>query len=209
MSYLNYIYNIIEGKVKLRKEMFHNRLIFYIFLVFGVIFFYLQNNLYSDYINLLLLNLVLTMVVISIIDIKTRMISDNINIYLYISALLYIVLVNDESINNIVWSFTMIGVITFIRFLLTIIFNKEMIGEGDFIIISLFILLFGIKLGLMAFLTSLLIMIPISILLLIISKERYMPYLPYASITIIIFLSVKESYMISVLEKINLYFVGG
>ena len=209
MSYLNYLYNIIEGPIKLKKEMFQNRAIFYIIVGFGLYFMHFLKNEFTEYIDLLLLlNLLLTMVVISLIDIKTRLISDNINIYLYISALLYVMSFNGGNIDNIILSFTMIGVITFIRFFLTIIFNREMIGEGDFIIMSLFILLFGIKIGLFALFTSLLIMFPISIILLIISKARYIPYLPFASITIITFLMVEESYIINILKQISLYFIG-
>jgi len=186
MSYINYIYSVEEGKVNLYswlKEIKYKIIITSVLLNVLVIY-----GVLSDYeLNIYVLYIALTLITMSIIDVKTSMVSDNNNILVFIVGLLYILSIGNTEllIDNVSAAMIVVGVFTIVRFASTIIFGKEIMGEGDYIPISLFVLLFGVKVGLILLVLAFVLAGPILIYSLIVGGKKELPFIPFITASIV------------------------
>ena len=151
---------------------------------------YLVFDIQLDTEKILLSSLFIVLFIISMCDLKDRLVSDNINILLFAITCLYVLVsVNDVLfVENVIYSLSVIGFVTLLRFIGYTIYNREIIGEGDFIPISIFILLFGVKVGLFLFLLALFITIPIFMGLFFLKKldKVEVPFIPFVMISLVI-----------------------
>lgn len=161
MSFVNYFFSICDAKCSFRAFLAELKmwLIAALALASGLMVFSGVVWTESEYLLFLLLS---SLFVASALDAKTGLISDNLNVFVFTVGAFYLYYSNplDVFVENMFNAFVVIGLFSFLRFSSTIFFGREIIGEGDFIPLSLFVLIFGIKLGIFMLLFSFVLSIP-------------------------------------------------
>lgn len=120
---------------------------------------------------------ILLFLALSIIDLKTKEVPDNINFGALVFGLIGGILHFDNFLYIVGSTFAMAGFFTLLRFAFQSIARKEALGEGDIIVVATMGALLGWKIALFAiFLSSLFALI----ILLILSQKNYkIPFVPF------------------------------
>lgn len=143
-----------------RGGVYRNR--FAILAMFGVLNLvsFMVGGLYQEGVYAYLF--ALTFMVVALVDIREGMISDNLNIFLFISSFFYLYSLGSQEalLWNLIYAFGVIGFFTFVRFLSSAIYAEEKMGEGDFLPLSVFVMAFGLEYGVFLIFLSLLLTVP-------------------------------------------------
>lgn len=206
ISYINYIFNIEDGKINVLKSLKALKWNIYISLLL------LNSILITNVIELSLYEymIIFTLIVMSAVDLKKKMISDNINVFLFVLGIFYLLYSAEvnEFVSNLVAAFVFIGFFTFVRFSSTIFFKKEVLGEGDFIPLSMFVLLFGYEVGVFWLVFSFLLTLPVLIYKRIRSLSQELAFIPFISVSIILGILEKKQISMQLMTLIKTTILG-
>lgn len=176
---LNYFFNIYEKPLLTIKQ---NKSYFYKILLIGflsIISFYHLNL--NNIETILFLNIFLTYLALSLQDIKERMVTDNLNFYLFISFLTFVFVSYDlnNAIDGTFNFFMVMGILVMIKYFFSIIFKQDLFGEGDFIPIAVFAFLFSIEEFIVGMFIMSVIAFPFSLFNRLSKNDSYIPFIPF------------------------------
>ncbi|MDE6886744.1 MAG: prepilin peptidase [Helicobacteraceae bacterium] len=120
---------------------------------------------------------VLLLLALSIIDLKFKAVPDSLNFWALIFALIGGILLHRDFIFIVGSSFAMAGFFTLLRFAFQSLAKKEVLGEGDIIVVATMGALLGYKLALIAIFIS--AVFSLIILLAFFKKDYAIPYIPF------------------------------
>lgn len=161
------------------------------FLYIGIVgIFFIMLILYSSFkidINIMkLLDFVITMVIISLLDLKYKIVPNEVLVCLLVSQLIMsgLTLQFGDTIINVTIGLLLLGVISLISFIL-----KGKIGMGDAKLLAVMVLVAGVQFVLKATFFGLFFAFFVSIILLLIKKvnvKTELPFVPFITIGVFI-----------------------
>ncbi|MCM8818971.1 MAG: prepilin peptidase [Candidatus Omnitrophica bacterium] len=197
-------YIILKGKCRYCKSKISFRY-FIVELLTGLLFFIIYKKFGLSYLNFVFDIFVLSLIIVSFIDIDTFLISDVIvipGIFLGLFfSFLFPKIHNMERLNSFLYSFIGAivggGVLIFLAIIGKLLFKKEAMGGGDVKLLAMIGAFLGWKPILLTLFFASVIGVLISLILIMMKKKKvddYIPFGPYLAIGAIISIFLKGYY---------------